>query len=85
MNLDEIDWESEVQPPVGQFYAALTDSMDTVISWRRTTAEQAMYYLDHQRELVDQYAGQYILLQAGEVRWHDPVSDLPRQPPRAFR
>jgi uncharacterized protein (DUF362 family) len=76
VNLDEIDFEAEMQPPVGQFYAALTDSMETVISWRRTTAEQAMYYLDHKRELVDQYAGQYILLQDGDVRWHDPVSDL---------
>lgn len=76
VNLDEIDFQSEVQGPVGNFYAALTDSRQTVISWRRTTAEQALYYLDHQKELVDQYAGQYVLMQAGEVRWHDLVSDL---------
>jgi hypothetical protein len=76
VNLDEIDFQSEVQGPVGSFYAALTDSRQTVISWRRTTAEQALYYLDHQKELVDRYAGQYVLLQAGEVRRHDPVSDL---------
>lgn len=76
VNLDEIDFQSEIQAPVGKFYAALTDSRQTVISWRRTTAEQALHYLDHQKELVDKYAGQYVLLQAGEVRWHDPVSDL---------
>lgn len=76
VNLDEIDFQSEVQAPVGKFYAALTDSRDTVISWRRTTAEQALYYLDHRTEMIDKYAGQYILLQANEVRWHDPVSDL---------
>jgi len=76
VNLDEIDFQSEVERPLGQFYAALTDPMETVISWRRTTCEQAMHYLDHRRELVDKYAGEYILLQAGEVRWHDPVSDL---------
>ena len=76
MNLDEIDFQSEVQAPVGQYYAALTDPVETVISWRRTTAEQALYYLDHRRELIDRYAGQYILLQAGEVRWHNEVSDL---------
>ena len=35
-----------------------------------------MHYVDHQRELVDRYAGDYILLQEGEVKWHDPVSDL---------
>jgi hypothetical protein len=26
--------------------------------------------------LLDEYAGEYILLQEGEVRWHDKVSDL---------
>ncbi len=76
VNLDEIDFQSEVQAPLGHFYAVLTDPMETVISWRRTTAEQALYYLDHQRELVDKYAGEYILLQDGEVRWHNTVSDL---------
>ncbi len=50
--------------------------MSTVVNWRRSTAEQALHYLDHKRELADKYAGEYILLQAGEVRWHDPVSDL---------
>jgi hypothetical protein len=76
VNLDEIDFQSEVQAPVGQFYAALTDPMPTVINWRCTTAEQALYYLDRQKSLVDQYAGEYILLQDGAVRWHNPVSDL---------
>ncbi|MCC9075168.1 DUF362 domain-containing protein [Litorilinea aerophila] len=76
VNLDEIDFQSEVQAPLGHFYAVLTDPVETVISWRRTTAEQALYYLDHQRELVDKYAGEYILLQDGEVRWHNTVSDL---------
>jgi hypothetical protein len=65
-----------VQRPIGQFYAALTDSTATNVSWRRTTAEQALHYLDNQRKFVDKYADQYILLQAGEVRWHDPASDL---------
>ena len=78
VNLDEIDFESEVQRPVGKFYAALTDTYETVISWRRTTAEQALYYVGHKQELVDKYAGEYILLQEGEVRWHNEVSDLRR-------
>ncbi|MCB9148666.1 MAG: DUF362 domain-containing protein [Caldilineaceae bacterium] len=76
VNLDEIDFQSEVQAPVGQFYAALTDPREINISWRQTTAEQALYYQDHQRKMVDKYAGEYVLLQQGEVRWHDPVSDL---------
>lgn len=76
VNLADIDFQSEVTSPVGQFYSALTDSPETNISWRRTTAEQALFYQDNQHKLVDQYAGQYVLLQQGEVRWHNPVSDL---------
>ncbi len=78
VDLDEIDFESEVEAPVGEFYARLTDSMETVHSWQRTTCEQGMFYRDHRDELVDKYTGQYILLQQGEVRWSDPVSDLKR-------
>ncbi len=29
-------------------------------------------------ELIDRYAGQYILLQEGQVRWHSDISDLRR-------
>jgi hypothetical protein len=76
VNLDEIDFQSEVQAPLEHFYCVETDSVDTVINWRRTTAEQALYYRDHQRRFVDDYAGQYILLQDGEVRWHSESSDL---------
>lgn len=76
VNLDEIDYDSEVEAPVGEFYAVLTDPMSTNVSWRLTTADQAIYYQDHRRELIDKYAGEYILLQSGEVRWHDEVSDL---------
>lgn len=76
VKLSEIDFQSEVAGPVGQFYANLTDPEPINISWRRTTAEQALYYVDQQRELTSKYAGEYILLQEGEVRWHDPVSNL---------
>ena len=40
-----------------------------VVNWRRTTAEQALFYRDHQAEFVKQYAGKYILMQMGQVRW----------------
>ena len=76
VDLNEIDFESEVAAPIGQFYSALTDSRETNISWRRTTCEQALYYLDQQRKIVDRYAGEYILLQAGDVRWHSKISHL---------
>lgn len=76
VNLDEIDFQSEVRAPVAEFHAEVTDPREMVVSWRRTTAEQALYYRDHQRELVDRHAGEYILLQEGEVRWHSPDSTI---------
>jgi uncharacterized protein (DUF362 family) len=77
VNLDEIDWSSEVEPqPEGVFFAANTDSAAQVISWRKTTSEQALYYRDHMREFVDKYAGEYILLQMNEVKFHSESSYL---------
>jgi uncharacterized protein (DUF362 family) len=75
VDLDQIDFQSEVQAPLGEFHTVTTDSRSRVVQWRRTTAEQALYYRDHRRSF-DQYAGEYILLQDGEVRWHDANSHL---------
>ena len=73
VDLNAIDFESEVEPqPEGTFFAVMTDSLETVISWRRTMCEQALYYRDHMRELAETYAGEYILLQDCQVKWHDP-------------
>lgn len=76
VKIDEIDFESEVSAPLGAFFSDVTDSRERVISWKHTTAEQAMYYLDNRKKIIDKYAGQYILLQEGEVRWHDKDSEL---------
>ncbi len=76
VDLNEIDFASEVESPVGDYYAIQTDSNETIISWRRTTAEQALLYHDNPRPFYDRYAGEYILLQDGEVRWHEPTSNL---------
>ncbi|MHB1296072.1 MAG: DUF362 domain-containing protein [Anaerolineae bacterium] len=73
---NEIDFASEVQRPLAEFHVDEADPFETRWSWRRTTCEQALYYRDHQKELVDKYAGQYILLQENEVRWHDTDPDL---------
>ena len=78
VDLNEIDWQSEVTAPVGQFYAKTTDSVEVVTSWRRTTCEQALHYLDHRKEYTDKYAGEYVLMQMGEVRWHDTSGVLDR-------
>lgn len=73
VNLEEIDFQSEVAAPVGEFFSRVLDSQEMVISWRKTTAEQGLYYLEHRLELADKHAGGYILLQMGEVRWSDPT------------
>ena len=76
VDLNAIDFSSEVQAPLGEFYTVNTDARLTVLSWRRTTAEQALYYRDHQREFFAHYGGEFILLQDCEVRWHDEQSNL---------
>jgi uncharacterized protein (DUF362 family) len=76
VNLAEIDFQTEVQRPLGQFYANLNEPIGQIQSVRRTTAEQGLIYRDKQRHFVDHYAGKYILLQQGEVRWHDEFSDI---------
>ena len=70
VDLDEIDFQSEVDPqPEGTFFAMDTDSEETTTTWRRTMCEQALYYRDNRNDF-DAYAGEYILLQDGEVKWH---------------
>jgi uncharacterized protein (DUF362 family) len=69
VNLEQIDFQSEVTAPLGEFFSVATDSSERVESWLRTTSEQALYYRDHQAEFERQYAGKYILLQMGQVRW----------------
>jgi hypothetical protein len=73
---DMIDFQSEVKAPLGEFFAVAVDPPEMVISWRRSTAEQALFYRDHQDEFEKQYSGQYILLQMGQVRWSGPIWDL---------
>jgi hypothetical protein len=47
-----------------------------MVSWRRTTCEQALYYRDNVESFVDKYAHRYILLQDYEVKWHGESSIL---------
>lgn len=69
-DLAKIDWHSEVSAPVAEYFSKVTDSRETVTSWRRTTAEQGLFYRDNQA-LFDKYKGEYVLVQMGEVKWHD--------------
>ncbi|HET6485622.1 MAG TPA: DUF362 domain-containing protein [Spirochaetia bacterium] len=76
VELKEIDFQSEVTAPVGEFFARTVDPNETVVSWRRTTAEQALFYRDRAPDLRGRYAGQYILLQMGQVRWSGDAADI---------
>ncbi len=64
----EIDFESEVDEPIGQFYCERMSSPEQTRSWLRTTCEQALYYRDNMARF-SAYAGRYILLQDQVVRW----------------
>ncbi len=75
-DLKQIDFASEVQAPIASFRTQETDPLETVLAWRRSTCEQALYYRDNQKKLVERYAGKYILLQDNEVKWHSPSSEL---------
>lgn len=72
VDLEGIDFESEVEAPLAEFDSDEVDSPETVTNWRRTTCEQALYYRDHRKELVERYAGEYIYCQDNEVVWHGP-------------
>lgn len=76
VDLSAVDYSSEVAPqPPGAFYAIMTDPPEVTRSWRRTMAEQALFYRDNPRRF-ERYAGEYILLQDGVVRWHDPSGTI---------
>lgn len=75
-DITKIDFATEVEAPVASFRTQETDPYETVLAWRRSTCEQALYYRDNQKRLTDQYAGEYILLQDNEVKWHSKSSEL---------
>lgn len=75
-DLRQIDFSSEVSAPIAVFGTTMTDAPEMVRAWHRTTCQQALFYRDHQRQFCQQYAGQYILLQDNEVRWHSPQSEF---------
>ena len=70
VNLDEIDFVSEVEAPLAEFDSVSTDPDATVANWRRTTCEQGLIYQDEQRELIDRYRGEFIYMQDGQVVWN---------------
>jgi uncharacterized protein (DUF362 family) len=80
VDLGQIDYQvvgpEAVTAPLAEFDSVETDSTATVRSWRQTTCEQGLFYRDHQKRLVDNYRGEFIFLQDGDVVWHgaDPAN-----------
>lgn len=76
VKLDEVDFESEVDAPMGEFFALEFDPQERIRSWIRSMCEQALFYRENRDQIVSQYANSYILLQMGEVRWSDPEGHI---------
>jgi uncharacterized protein (DUF362 family) len=69
VNLEEIDFETDLTPPLAEFDSIEYDPPEIVASLRRSACEQGLFYRDHRDRFLDRYAGQFIYLQDGEVIW----------------
>jgi uncharacterized protein (DUF362 family) len=78
VNLDEIDFESEVDPPVADFDSADCD-IELMGSHMKTASRQGLFYRENEGNLLDKYGGEFIFIQDGEVIWNgeDPMQPGP--------
>ncbi|MCC7263944.1 MAG: DUF362 domain-containing protein [Candidatus Latescibacteria bacterium] len=72
VDLNEIDFESEVKGPLADFDSVEYDPPAVMATCRQTACEQGLFYRDRQRAMIDQYRGEFIYMQDGEVVWHGP-------------
>ena len=72
VNLADIDFATDLEPPLAPFDSEATDSPEVVRSWLRSTCEQALYYRDNRSRLVQRHAHEYVFLREGEVVWNGP-------------
>ena len=70
VDLDKIDFRTDLQPPLAHFDSDEQDPPPIVASIRRTACEQALFYRDERERLVDRYAGEMVVLRDREVVWH---------------
>ena len=75
VDLDEIDFVSEVEAPLAEFNSYEQDEPETVQSIRQTACEQGLIYRDQQGDMIGKYANDFIYMQDGDVVWHgeDPA------------
>ena len=71
VNLDEIDFESEVEPPLADFDSLDVD-IDEMAQLLKTGSAQGLYYREQHEKLADRFAGNFIYLQNNEVVWNGP-------------
>ena len=56
VDLSQIDFASEVSPPLADFDSEQTDPLELVESWRRTTCEQALLYREEKERFASKYS-----------------------------
>ncbi len=70
VDLNEIDFQSEVTSPLNEFDSEEQDPPPIMASIRRTACEQGLFYHDKKKEMTERFPNQFICLQEGEVVWH---------------
>jgi uncharacterized protein (DUF362 family) len=70
VDMDRIDFRTEVAAPLTEFDSIEMDPPETVASWLKTTAEQGLLYREERDTYLDRHRGEFIFLQAGNVVWH---------------
>ena len=75
VNLDEIDFESEVEGPLNEFDSVEEDPPEIMATVRETACEQGLFSRDRMNAMIDQHRGKFVYLQDGEVKWsgEDPT------------
>ena len=72
VDLEEIDFVSEVQAPLNEFDSVAEDDPEHMATVRETACEQGLFYRDRMQAMIDKYAGEFVYLQDGEVKWNGP-------------
>ena len=75
VDLDKIDLVSEVQAPLNEFDSVAEDDPEHMATVRETACEQGLFYRDRMQAMIAKYAGEFVYLQDGEVKWNgsDPA------------
>ena len=53
VNLNEIDFQTDLEPPLAEFDSREFDSAEEIAAWRKTTCEQALLYRAHQDDIMN--------------------------------